>query len=427
MNIVSIKRDMEIIGDYDVIVAGGGPSGICAAVSSARSGANTLLIERYGVLGGNLTIGHVGPIMGNVGRGTIADELIALMDCGSKVGINQNFEQRKIDIVNWVAQSGTEVFLQAPMTDVIVENNEIKGVIIGTPSGMKAVLGKVIIDATGDGIVSYLAGAVTEKGREEDGLMQPVTIMFTVGGIDESLSISGNNYTYDVRMPESDFRQKCAMDNQKGLLPKYVSFLRLYRSSRKGECVINATQENYIDGLELSDISKAEVSLRNQMEPICEYLRKNVRGFENCYIMDSADTLGVRETRRVMGSYVMTEQDLLDGKKFDDVVVHNARFIIDIHNPVGAGQADERPVLPYDIPYRSLVPLKVKNLLTVGRCISGTHHAHSSYRVMRVCMAIGQAGGIAAAISAHSGIKPHDLDYKEIQNRLMECGAELFA
>lgn len=168
------------------------------------------------------------------------------------------------------------------------------------------------------------------------------------------------------------------------------------------------------------------MDLREQISEIIEFLRLNVKGFESCYLKDSADTLGIRETRRIMGEYVLQENDLLGGHRFEDVIVHNAEFILDIHGMKSGGQDNESPVKPYDIPYRSLLPLKIENLLLVGRCISGTHVAHSSYRVMNIAMAIGQAGGVAAALSAKDGISPRNLEYTKIQKCLEDMGVKLF-
>lgn len=222
--------------------------------------------------------------------------------------------------------------------------------------------------------------------------------------MDESIAISDGNHTYDVRMPGSNFRQICINAAEAGELPAMASFVRLYRTLRRGECVVNATQSNFIDGTEILDITKAEYDLREQIPVIIKFLQSRVKGFENCYLQESAATLGVRETRRIMGEYILTEDDLFTGRKFHDVVVHNAIFSIDIHNPTGAGMHEFTDVQPYDIPYRCLVPIGVEDLLTAGRCISGTHRAQASYRVMNICMAIGEAAGAAAALSVETAL-----------------------
>ena len=159
-----------------------------------------------------------------------------------------------------------------------------------------------------------------------------------------------------------------------------------------------------------------------------DFLRKYVPGYENCRVKSSAATLGVRETRRFQGDYTISDHDVEKGVRHEDVVVHNAWFLIDIHNPTGGGQAEgkSQPATPYDIPYRALLPQKVNNLLLSGRCISGTHRAHASYRVMAVCMATGQAAGTAAALSAQANVAPRDVDVKAVQAALEKSGCELY-
>ena len=161
---------------------------------------------------------------------------------------------------------------------------------------------------------------------------------------------------------------------------------------------------------------------------VVKFLRKYVPGYEDCKVKSSASVLGVRETRRIMGEYIICDEDVEKGTKKDDVVVHNAWFLIDIHNPTGGGQAEgvSQPAKPYDIPYRALLPKGVKNLLTAGRCISGTHRAHASYRVMAICMATGEAAGVAAALASKKGVTPSEICACEIQKVLSDRGVVLF-
>ena len=172
----------------------------------------------------------------------------------------------------------------------------------------------------------------------------------------------------------------------------------------------------------------AEFLLREQVEPIVKFLKKTVPGFENIRVKSSATALGVRETRRFLGDYVISDEDVEKGARHEDVVVHKAWFLIDIHNPAGGGQAEKhsQPATPYDIPYRALLPRNVEGLLLSGRNISGTHRAHASYRVMGVALATGQAAGMAAALSARHGVAPRALDYHLVQDALKDYGAQLF-
>ncbi|HML46617.1 MAG TPA: FAD-dependent oxidoreductase, partial [Clostridia bacterium] len=307
------------------------------------------------------------------------------------------------------------------------EGNQLIGAVFASPEGMFAIRCTVLIDATGDAFAATLAGAPVCKGREEDGLMQPVSIMFTIGGVDDGRAITGENQTYDVRTPSAAdaFRKECADASTAGLLPRAAAFVRLYRATRPGECRVNTTHANFIDATKVEDLHRAELDLRDQIPHIIDFLQLNVKGFEQCYLMDSADTLGVRETRRILGEYVLTEQDIRNSTVFDDVVVHDANFILDVHGMRQGGQDVSEKVKDYDIPYRCLIPREVDGLLAVGRCISGTHLASSSYRVMSIAMALGQAGGIAGALSVQKKVQPRELNPRDVQVALEQAGVVL--
>ena len=427
---VLLSKNINVEQEYDVIVCGAGPAGIGAAVSSARLGKSTLLIDRYGVVGGMLTSGLVGPVMGRTAKGTMTDEINTLI--GGDVPIKMAFDQEmaKIKLTELLTESGVELRLQTPIVDVLKDGDSIVGVVVSSAYGLYALKAKVVIDCTGDGTVSYLAGAPYRVGREEDELQQPVTIMFRLNGADENVAIKEGDWTFKVRMPNSKdanwFLQFCVDACAEGELPKSVSLVRLYRTSRPGECHVNATHLNYINGLDPKEISAAEAILRKQIPVIVDFIKAHVPGFENTYLVNSSTTLGVRDTRRIMGEYILTREDLESARKFEDVVVHDAWFFMDIHNMAGGGQTLTN-VPPYDIPYRCLLPLEVENLLVAGRCLSGTHDAQASYRIMSICMSTGQAAGVAAAVSIDEHVTPRKLDYKLVQQKLTESGAELFS
>ena len=433
------EKNIQRIYQYDVVVAGGGPAGVCAAVSAARQGAKTLLIERFGILGGMMTSGHVDPILGNVAPGTMYDEIISRMTQLhpgvepqiTRNGVEQHVdpEEAKILLLNLVKESGAEYFLQSSVVDVIQDEDEIKGVVISTPTGLAAVYGKCVIDCTGDGFLAAAAGAEYKIGRESDGLCQPNTIEFVVNHVDEASAITCFGGSDPVRLKNGgSYVELCKQANLRGELPPNVTIVRLHKTFYSGERSVNATQVNQFNSLSLAEIAEADLLLRNQITCILGFLRKNVPGYEKCRIKSSASTLGVRETRRIIGEYVLRDSDIEQGRKFEDVVVHNAWFLIDIHPPNGGGQAEKfsHPAKPYDIPMRSLIPLKLENFLVAGRCISGTHRAHASYRVMAICMAIGEAAGVMAALCADKEISPRRLNSKEVQQILISRGIHLF-
>ena len=431
-NTINYTKQLKVQGTYDVVVAGSGPAGICAAVAAAREGAKVALVERYGVVGGNLTTGYVGPILGMVGKGTMRDELVELLgvpenDMIGETGRAHDFEMAKIRLMQFVNHPNIDVYLQTTVTDVIKEEDTLKGIIATSGEGQFALLGKVTIDATGDGLVSYLAGATTEKGRE-DGLMQPVTLEFTIDGVDESKGVICIGDVDDVRLGDERFLDYCKRLSLEGEIPERIAAVRLHPTTHSGQRQVNTTQVNGIDMTRVDHIFKADLELREQILTLLDFFHKHIPGYENCRIISSGTTTGVRETRRVIGDYIITAEEMAAGCRFDDVIVHRAEFIVDIHNPEGSGQAEEHIQYcdPYDLPYRCFTPKGIENLYTAGRCISGTHRAHASYRVMSICMAMGEAVGVAAAMCAENGCTPRNLNVKELQNRLTNKGIELY-
>ena len=424
--------------EADVVVAGGGPAGVCAAVSAARMGAKTILVERFGCLGGNLTLGHVSPILGKVSPGTMADEIRRLLNANHldapKV-MTRNGPEEHIDheeakgvLAKLCAEAGVTVLLCAPVLDVQMDGQRVTGLTVDTPKGLRTIRAKVVVDATGDGRVATAAGAEVKIGRDSDGATQPSTLEFVVDGVDESRGITAWGGTDPVKLPSGEeYRALCKRMNAAGELPENVTIVRLHRTFYPGERSVNATQINGIDPLNPIDLGKAEVELRGQIDQCVAFLRKYVPGFEKCRVKSSAGTLGVRETRRVMGDAMVVDDDLLAGRHYPDAVVHDAWFLIDIHNPKGGGQAEghSHPAKPYDIRYGAFLPKGIDGLLTAGRCISGTHRAHASDRVMTPCMAMGEAVGVAAALAAKSGITPRAVKAEAVRQALIARGVKL--
>ena len=414
---------------YDVVVAGAGPAGIAAALEASRSGVKVALIERYGCVGGNLTQGYVGPIMGGICAGTIGEEIEDSV-CVQR-GICPDFEKAKIELIKKLYEAGVDVYLQTLVTGVEKNGECIKAVHTLGKFGPMDFGANVFIDATGDGDLSVLAGCPWEFGRSGDKLVQPVTLMFIIDGVDPGQTLlCGHEEHYTDLGDGREYLDLCHKACRSGELPENVNIVRLYKTQRPTERMVNATQENFIDPLDPMSVYKAEVSLRSQIGKIVDFLKNNIPGFADITIKGSASTLGVRESRRIMGKYILSEQDLLAGREFPDSVVHRANFPLDIHNPAGPGQSvDEEKCppapKPYDIPFSAMCPIGCSNLITAGRCISGTHVAHSSYRVMRICMAMGQAAGAAAAIMSNENLTTESVDPKRIRQHLIDRGVKL--
>ncbi|MBN1488331.1 MAG: FAD-dependent oxidoreductase [Phycisphaerae bacterium] len=407
----------EPFGDtVDVVVCGGGPAGIAAAVMAARQGAKVLLVERYGRLGGMAVHALVGPLMGGV-HSAFVEEVLKRIG-----GRHPDPDRLDIEYAALGEEAGVHILLHAWVLGAVVEDGCVKSVRLGTKQGFLRVAASVFVDATGDGDVAALAGAAFEMGRPGDGLLQPASIMYRIGGVepDKAILCGSEEQALEVRTPAGTWHDVVVKAQVDGELPPEIGVVRLYRAHRPGEQIVNATQVNRIDGTRPIDLTRAELEGRRQAYRVLDFLRKHAPGYEHAYIAAMPAVIGVRETRRILGVDYLTREDVVLGRERPDAVVRRADFVIDIHNPTGPGQAEgfARKVKPYDIPYGCLVPRTLDGLLLAGRCISGSHDAHASYRVQCIAMATGAAAGTAAGLAAKEGAKPRDIEPSTIQNAL---------
>ncbi len=419
MTYVENKKELPVCGNYDVIVAGSGPAGMAAAVQAARGGAKVLLIEAQGSVGGIATTGLMSHFTGRSGSKMYFEFLKRMndkrsYDIGRDVDIDP--EMLKNVFYEMITEENIDLLLYTFVCEAIVEDNRLIGVITESKSGRQVFYSKVVVDCTGDGDVAYRAGAEYFKGREEDGLMQPATIMFKVAGVDYDRAIFPGSFESTVETEKGEIQ---ALARQH--LPSPAGHVLLYKSTLPGIVTCNMTNCTGIDGTSAADLTKAEVICRSQMEPIVKFLREFAPGYENCYIISAASLMGIRETRHFKGLKQITEDDILEAKQFDDAVVRDAHFNFDVHNISGAGldktgvQHNFKQKIGYTIPYGCLVPEKVDGLLLSGRNICGTHMAHSNFRAMPICVAIGEAGGAAAAIAVKTDRDVRDVTAQEIQ------------
>lgn len=400
--------------ETEVLVCGGGPSGTAAAVNAARAGAKVLLVERYGRLGGMAVQAMVAPLMGSA-RSPYVDEVTR------RLGGNQvDYEQIDLRYAELIESAGADLLLHAWVAETLMIGNRVCGVTLMTKQGRIPVRAKVTVDATGDGDVAWMAGAEFEQGRPSDGLVQPMSIMFRVSGVEGEFLCGSEQAALKARVGDRTWHEIALAANAKGELPKAVGIVRIYSSVLPGDRVINATQVNRLDGTNARDLTSAELDARRQAIKILEFLKRHGPGFEKSYVSGMPAVIGVRETRRFLGKAYLEREDLLRGERRADAVVREANFPIDIHNPDGVGQAEglAQNVRPYDIPYGCLVPRDRDGLLLAGRCISGSHAAFASYRVQRIAAAIGAAAGAAAALSVKGGSSPAEVDPAEIRAAL---------
>lgn len=397
--IVLPERRIPALIETEVLVVGGGVAGIAAALACARSGIKTMLVERYGYLGGMATGGLVLSMEGfgdgekQVIKGVAAEiaECLNGVKCFSRHSNSfDGFfdpEALKYIALKLLSDAGIKFLFHAHFTDAIVNKDKIEGIIISTKLGPKAILSKIVIDTTGDGDVFAFSGAFFEKGLKGIGLN------FRLGNVDLILV--------------EEFKKNNPKEYER-------LNIRLEREGGFTEGVHPTIREKMIwwnnmlppeDGLNVETLSKMEILLREKINTTLKFMKKNFPGFKNAYLIDTSSQLGVRETRRLVGEYVLTEKDILNGKRFSDAVVH-AGYL----GKVGVG---------YDIPYRSLLPKNIEGLIVAGRCISVDRYTQDAIRIIANCFATGEAAGYAAALSIKEKVSPHNLNTEKLKKLLI--------
>lgn len=437
----------------DVLVIGGGTSGVGAAIAAARMGARTLLVERYGFLGGVANVGLcLHTFHSSQGERVVAGipwEMITRMkDLGGSTGpvYIENAHMKTttpidVEVMKFVTQemvigAGAQILYHTSPMDVLVEGGTVTGVVVANKSGVTEIGAKVVIDASGDGDIATWAGVPYEKGRTSDGKMQRMSMVFKVGNVDlprafetigkgaawAPLPLTGENYPVWWSATLAHYEAEVA---QEGLFLGTDEFWG--NTVRARETNINASRMQGLDGTDANDLSRGEIEGKRQVFALAAFLRKYVPGFEDSFIAATAPFVGVRETRRMIGEYQLTGEDCLSGRKFEDGIA-KVGYPIDIHDPT-SGKTLFTPIGgedgSYDIPYRCLVPKGVGGLLLAGRCISTTHEAMASTRTMITGMMVGQAAGTAASLAIRHGSAPRDVDASELRTELRRQGAHL--
>lgn len=436
----------SVSNNWDVIVVGGGPAGIASAIAASRSGARTLLIERNGFLGGEgatgLPIFVFHDLEGHKILGGIPQEFVDYLREiegstghvrieGSHIYTYTLTDQEMVryGAMEMVLNSGTKLLLHSFVTGVKVNHEHILTVEVANKSGITVMGSAFFIDSTGDGDIAAAAGAPFEKGRPSDGLMQAMTLMFRLGRVDlEKVGRLWNKGSVKGIKPGE---KEASYIRGNGTLGPYEknaleenlfadkNHMFWFNSMHSGELNINVTRIVGKDATNPLDLTEAEIEGRRHIMRIVRFLKKYVPGFENCYIISVAHKVGVRETRRIRGEYVLTEDDILEGRDFPDSIAR-CGYPYDLHDPKGGAThfkfiKDRRS---YGIPYRILIPVKIDNLLVAGRCASTTHEALASIRVMGACMAMGQAAGTAVGLCLKEKTIPRKLDYVILRKRL---------
>ena len=443
--------------EHDVLVVGGGNAGCAAALAAARSGADVLLVERYGFLGGTATASMVGPgmtfhsgddrIVGGIAQ-EIVERLVALggspghlHDASDYVATITPFdpEIHKALLFDLMRESGVKLLLHAWFLDALLEGTRVAGARVATVGGTRTLRAARTIDATADAYVAAAAGVPTQQG-DARGNVQPASLMFRLSHVDRDALAA-----YVRRRPEQMRSSLKTHERTPDALTAVAGLYELWDEARRSgevtvprelvsffatpyddEVTVNMTRVVNIDPLDPDDLTRAEVEARAQVMELLRFFRARVPGFADARIAATATQIGVRESRRIVGEYTLTADDVLNARTFPDAVARSS-YPIDIHNPAGTGTATQRlaPGASYEIPYRCLVPLFADDLLVAGRCISTTHEALASTRLTPTVMTLGQAAGTAAAISVAGGVSPRDIVTDRLRERLIADGVDL--
>jgi hypothetical protein len=449
-HIKEFSREIPVIAETDVLVVGSGPGGLAAALGAAREGVQTLLVERYGCLGGNITHVGVEGLAWYRHEKTVDVEGIGIeferraKEMGATHPEPQSMSQAiNSDAFKYVAdvlvqEAGVTPLLHSLVVDVVMEGNKITGIITESKSGRQAILAKQVIDSSGDADVAHFAGAPYRKTPKEE--MLPVTVMFSCTGVHKQRFmdyVKANPISYKDWGKNWEMKTDGKEDNlfspyleepfnqarQDGVIPHGLKSIGGTWSTitDSGDATyLNMIHMTGVDGTDVWDLTKGEIEGRKQVMMAIKALNHYAPGFENASLRTFGMTIGIRDTRKIIGAYNLTEHDVRNQARFDDTVGIFPEFID------GYGVL----ILPttgryFQIPYGVMLPLKVKNLLVAGRCIAGDKISHAAVRSMMCCTVTGQAAGVAAAIAVKDGVEASSVDIKRLQKALLKQGVRI--
>lgn len=421
------EPDME---RFDVLVAGGGFAGAAAAIAAARQGARVILVEQYNCLGGAACNALVNPFMPYgthmpetgewraLCNGIFAQVLAGLREMDALGNDGQTFDEEALKLLlnRMAIQAGVRLLFHAQIAQVQAENGEIKSVLCSTPGGMITLEADTYIDATGDGTLSMLAGCAFQLGRERDHLCQPMTLCFRMDQVDKE----------QFRQHRAEINPLYQQFQKEGKIKNIREDVLIFDTLHNGVLHFNSTRIVRRNPTDAFDLTQAEIDAREQVDELWRFLRDNIPGFEHSRVLSTALRIGARESRMIAGEYCLTQEDLKACTKFSDGIAAG-NYDIDIHNPEGSGTSHYyfAPGTWYTIPYRCLLPKDIKNLLVAGRCISSTHEAQASYRIMPIVCCIGEAAGTAAGVAHQAGVSLRDVDIAKVRTLLQAGGAPI--
>lgn len=455
--ITEAPRELSVSYSVDVVILGGGVAGLAAGLAAAEVGAKVLIVEQGNCLGGTATAGMMTLFYTpyRCAHGIpkrIFDRLIAAGGAYPGEVISFDHEVFKTVAFEMVTEAGIDLLLHTMCADVIMEGDRVCGLVVENKGGRSAVLGKVLIDASGDADIAARAGAPVTKGRESDCKMRPMTLLFRLGGISveamikyvrahpEEFSRDPNQMMLDVEggnVRVFGFFSLVEKAKAAGMLYSDCHYFRVEAvNAERGTALVNTVRIYDVDGTNPADITRAEIQGRKQQELLVSFARQGIPGFSNAFVMDTASHIGVRETRRIKGSYVLTEKDIVEKVSFPDSIgIDSNRQNVSgpRHSPDG-NEGSELDIetrewvaqlFTYEIPYRCLLPTGVKSLVVAGRAISVDHEADGYTRNQPACMVTGQAAGVAAALAAQKQTEPACLSVERIQEHVRAFGGKL--
>ncbi|MDY2889038.1 MAG: FAD-dependent oxidoreductase [Candidatus Caccosoma sp.] len=420
---------------YNVIVIGGGLSGVCAAISAARENKSVLLIEEGYHLGGTATKCLINPFMKfhlhngksistctRVNQGLFSEIIYELsklhgIDFKDMDNIVFNNEYLKVILENMCLKYNVEILYGAKVTSVELNKNLISSIEIFNQQGFSKVEANYFIDCSGDANIAAYANVPFRVGREKDNFTQPLTLCFDIANVDMA----------EFKKERPLITPKYVEFKEKGLIHNPRENVLMFPCSIPNAIHFNTTRITNLSSLNATDFSKAQIEGRRQMMEMFKFLKENFKSFKDSQIMNSASIVGVRESRMIDGLYTLKEEDIKEYRKFEDGIACSC-YNIDIHSPDGEGThifyLD--PNNYYSIPYRCLITKQYDNLIVAGRCISSTHEAQSSLRIMPVVANIGEAAGIAAALACNKMISVKDIDVSLLQKVIQDNGGKCF-
>ena len=414
---------------YNLIVAGGGLAGVAAAIGAAREGLSVLLIEKSGCLGGAMSNSLVFPFMyywtddsDSKNRKYLCKGIFAEMvervkqynsSCNDTIFKPEYF---KLVLDDMITEAKVDVLFHSAVFEVKSENRCIKSVSLTTVSGVLTIEADFFVDATGDGNLFTLAGCDYQLGRDGDGLCQPMTTCFRMCGVDIE----------QFQKDRNKLQELYKKYQQEGKITNPRENILVFTGIGDGVLHFNTTRIIKHDPTNPFDVSKAEIAARRQIHEMAAFLKENSTAFENSTVISIANDIGIRESRKLKGVHILTEEELKNLVEFEDAIALG-NYDIDIHNPSGTGTSHYyfKSGEYYQIPYRSLLPKEYDNLLVAGRCISTTHEAQASIRIMPICACLGEAAGTAVSVAHKSGKTAHSVDINEVRKKLIENGAAL--